>query len=67
MLTKDAVNIIAYDNATCPLSAGLLAQSTQWYIACANGDAYFEEMDLIFQALRSGIIYNRLRILTKRF
>lgn len=47
---KDAVNIIAYDNATCPLSGGLLAQSTQWYIACANGDAYFEEMDLIFSS-----------------
>lgn len=46
---NDGINLMAFDT-TCPLPTGLLAQSTQWYISCANGDAFFEEMDLIFDA-----------------
>ena len=47
--SNDGVNIIAFDSS-CSLDVGLLAQSTQWYLACGNGDAFFEEMDILFDA-----------------
>ena len=44
---NDGVNIVAFDDH-CPLSAGLLAQTTHWYITCSDGQPFFLEMDLIF-------------------
>lgn len=44
---NDGINTVAFDD-DCPLDAGTLAQTTQWFAACGNGDAFFMELDLIF-------------------
>ena len=44
---NDGINMVAFDNF-CNLPNGTLAETTQWYIACANGDAYFSEIDILF-------------------
>ncbi len=44
---NDGINLIAFDDK-CPLSIGVLAQTTHWFITCSDGQPYFLEMDVIF-------------------
>lgn len=46
---NDNINLISFDN-NCLLPTGTLAQTSQWYASCTNGDKYFIEMDLIFSS-----------------
>lgn len=44
---NDNINLVAFDN-NCSLPTGILAQTTHWYAACGNGDAFFMELDVVF-------------------
>lgn len=44
---NDGVNLIAFDDA-CALPAGVLGQTTHWFITCADGQVFILEMDMIF-------------------
>jgi hypothetical protein len=46
---NDNINLISFDN-NCLLPTGTLAQTSQWYASCTNGDKYFIEMDIIFSS-----------------
>lgn len=45
----DNINLVSFDN-NCLLATGTLAQTTQWYTSCSNGDKYYMEMDIIFSS-----------------
>ncbi len=46
---NDGLNLIAFDTS-CELPMGTIGQTTHWFMQCADGDAFFLEMDLLFDA-----------------
>lgn len=46
---NDNTNLISFDT-NCLLPEGTLAQTTQWFSSCTNGDKYYFEIDVIFSS-----------------